>query len=239
MPIRDRHTLHRPSPASGLRRLYRNRFGGAAAYRDAVWGVLVRGFFQRYVSPSSRVLDLGCGWGAFINHIQAAEKLALDLNPDAANLLLPGVTFFSQDSTQRWPLPENHLDWVFTSNFLEHLPSKVALEATLREAARCLKPKAGLICMGPNIRHVGGAYWDFFDHHIPLTERSLAELLTTLGFEIELVRDRFLPYTMVDTPRAPLLAVHAYLRLPWAWKCFGGQFLVVARKQTNARPDAS
>jgi hypothetical protein len=87
--------------------------------------------------------------------------------------------------------------------------------------------------MGPNIRYVGDAYWDFSDHHIPLTERSLIEILATLGFAIESSWDRFLPYTMVNAPRLPLLALHVYLRLPMAWRFFGKQFLVVGKKQAG------
>ena len=220
-------------PQTELGRMYHIRYGVAAAYRDAVWRLLVRDVFQRFVPPSSRILDLGCGWGSFINHIQAADKLAMDLNPDAAQMLRPDVTFFHHDCAERWPLPDSHLDCVFTSNFLEHLPTKAALAATLREAARCLKPGGGIICMGPNIRFVGDAYWDFSDHHIPLTDRSLAEVLTTLGFGIESAWDRFLPYTMVNARRVPLLFIQAYLRLPWAWRFFGKQFLVVGKKQTG------
>ena len=45
--------------------------------------------------------------------------------------------------------------------------------------------------MGPNIRYVGGAYWDFFDHHLALTERSVVEAFRLSGFEPEKVVDRF------------------------------------------------
>jgi SAM-dependent methyltransferase len=122
------------------------------------------------------------------------------------------------------------LDLVFTSNFFEHLPSKEALTDTLEQAKRCLRPKGRLIAMGPNIRFVGGAYWDFWDHHLPLTDHSLAEALRVRGFEIERVVDRFLPYTMVNTRPAPPLLVYLYLKTPFAWRVFGKQFLIVARR---------
>ena len=216
-----------------LRSFYRERFNDSASYRDAMWAVLTRDFFQALIPSSARVLDVGCGRGGFINNIVAAERFAIDLNPDARSLLVPGVTCFEQSCSERWPIVDDHLDWVFTSNFLEHLATKADLDATLREARRCLKPGGGIICLGPNIRLVGGAYWDFYDHFIPLTERSLGERLTSLGFRVETARARFLPYTMVGARPVPPLLIRLYLRVPLAWRFAGKQFLVVARKTSR------
>jgi hypothetical protein len=88
--------------------------------------------------------------------------------------------------------------------------------------------------MGPNIRHLPGAYWDFIDHHIPLSELSLSEALHLNGLDPTRVIDRFLPYTTQSRlPKAPLL-VRVYLLLPFAWRFFGKQFLIVARKAAPA-----
>src|SRR4030095_11669963 len=83
-----------------------------------------------------------------------------------------------------------------TSNFLEHLPDKDALRRTLQEALRCLKDRGRIICLGPNIRFLHGAYWDFWDHFLPLTDRSMIEILTLTGFTVERVEPRFLPYSL-------------------------------------------
>src|SRR2546423_14060919 len=99
----------------------------------------------------------------------------MDLNPDAAQHLHPAVQLLAQDCSVRWLLPDNSLNIVFTSNFFEHLPDKTALGRTLDEIFRCLKPGGKLIAMGPNIKYLPGEYWDFWDHHLPLTETSLSE----------------------------------------------------------------
>src|SRR5207247_9004253 len=39
------------------------------------------------------------------------------------------------------------------------------------------------------------AYWDFIDHHVALTERSLTEAASAAGFDVEHLVPRFLPYT--------------------------------------------
>ena len=99
-----------------------------------------RSFFNRWITPDSAVLDLGCGYGEFINNIAAREKYGMDLNPDAVRHLAQEVRFLEQDCSAAWPLPENSLDAVFTSNFFEHLPGKQCLKQTLQQAFRCLKP---------------------------------------------------------------------------------------------------
>ena len=84
----------------------------------------------------------------------------MDLNPAARQHVAPGVQFIEQDCSQEWQLPEESLDIVFTSNFFEHLPSKQALSDTVTQAKRHLKSGGRIIAMGPNVRHIGGAYWD-------------------------------------------------------------------------------
>lgn len=216
---------------SDLEQLYQNRLEPNAGYRRAVWSVLVSDFFSRFIAPDGTVLDLGCGYGDFINAVRAETRLAMDMNPAAGNKLDPDVQFFLQDSSQPWDcIPENSLDIVFTSNFIEHLPDKAAVARTLREILRCLKPGGRFIAMGANIRHVPGRYWDFWDHQVPFTEKSLSEGLRANGFYIDRCVGRFLPYTMSSGRQYPIFCIKLYLALPFLWRIFGGQFLVIARK---------
>jgi SAM-dependent methyltransferase len=143
---------------------YDLRFSRLEEYRAKVWVELCNSFFQHFIPKGSAILDIGCGWGEFINTIQAGKKYGMDLNPESPKHLSPEVIFIHQDCSTPWPLEEASLDVVFTSNFFEHLPSKDCLLATVREARRCLKKGGLLICMGPNIKYTGGAYWDFLDH---------------------------------------------------------------------------
>jgi len=213
-----------------LKRMYEARFAGRFVYRDKVWQALIEHYFSRFVPSDAVVLDLGAGFGEFINNVSCKKKYAMDLNPDTRQSVAPDVEVFTQDCSEPWPLPDGSLDVLFTSNFFEHLPTKELLARTIREARRCLKPGGRLIAMGPNIKYVPGAYWDFWDHYLPLTELSLAEGLTQEGFVIEERLDKFMPFTMADGPQYPIFFVSAYLKLPLAWRIFGKQFLVVGRK---------
>ncbi len=211
-----------------LQRMYENRFVGQREYRLKVWRTLNRDFFKKWIHPGDTVLDLGAGHAEFINTIVCKKKYAMDLNPDTARFAGPEVEVLAHDCSSRWPLPDASLDVVFTSNFFEHLPDRNALARTLSETRRCLKPGGRLIAMGPNIKYVRGAYWDFIDHYIPLTENSLAEALRNEGFKIERCIPRFLPYTMVGGPNYPTFFIALYLALPFAWRIFGKQFFIVA-----------
>lgn len=85
--------------------------------------------------------------------------------------------------------------------------------------------------MGPNIRYLADKYWDFYDHHLPLSHLSLEEGLAQTGYVVTQIIPRFLPYTAVRTklPQRPSL-VALYLKIPTVWKLMGRQFLVVAQK---------
>lgn len=219
-----------------LKKIYHRRFSADLEYRNAVWKTLVKHFFSRFVQAGDQVLDLGCGYGQFINHIHCARRYAMDLNPESRRFLESGVTFLEQDCSAPWPLASGSLDLVFTSNFFEHLPSKEHLAQTLQEAYRCLRPRGQLIAMGPNIKYLNGAYWDFFDHKVALTELSLEEAVELAGFRCTRIIDRFLPASMVKVPHYPLWFIPLYLKLPWVWPWFGRQFLVIAEKSEAGNP---
>ena len=222
------HSIKDPRELQGI---YQRRFESHAAYRRRLWRVLIDSYFQRFVARDAVVLDLGCGYGEFINQIECGRKLAMDLNPDSRSHLAPDVELLVQDCSQPWQLPDASLDVVFTSNFFEHLPDKLALRNCLLEAARCLRPGGALIALGPNIKYVPGAYWDFWDHFLCLTELSLGEVLDNNGFRVVEKHARFLPYTTVNRPEFPSAFIRLYLSCPFLWRLFGRQFLVVAKRQ--------
>jgi SAM-dependent methyltransferase len=219
-----------PQSGPDLQKIYQERFAGVQDYRRRVWRELTVRFFSTWIAPEAVVLDLGCGYCEFINQIRARKKYGMDLNPDASKHAASDVTVLQQDCSEEWQLDPGSLDAIFTSNFFEHLPTKTHLEKTLEQALRALRPNGVLIALGPNIRYLPGAYWDFFDHHIALTDRSLTEVLRKCGFTVEKGVDRFLPYTMSDQRTYPIWTLRIYLAVPLLWPIFGKQFLVIARK---------
>ena len=193
----DTQPLVGSAPGVELRETYARRFAGAEQRRLAIWKTLNRYFFQRWVSRDDTVLDLGAGYCEYINSIDAKQKIAIDLNPATATCADIGTRVITQDVGAQWDIDPASVDVIFTSNFLEHLPTKAVLAHCLQEAARVLRPGGAFIALGPNIRFAYDEYWDFFDHYLPLSDRSLVEALEICGFKIEgTVIPRFLPYTM-------------------------------------------
>ena len=152
-----------------LEGIYRNRFDERdLANKRVLWEVLVREVFQRYVPPDGTVLDLGAGNCEFTNAVRARRRIAVDLNPDTVRFAGPGVEVLTTSSDDMGSVADESVDTVFTSNFFEHLPTKDALAATLEESRRVTRPGGALVVLMPNIRAVGGRYWDSLDHHLPL-----------------------------------------------------------------------
>lgn len=214
-----------------LASLYRFRFNEAQLPgKMRIWKVLCRDFFQPLIDPKSTVLDVACGYGEFINNIEAKSKHAIDLNPDTKGFLDDSVTFHQTRADQMVGVETDSIDVAFTSNFLEHLESKSVCDNVFQEVRRVLRPGGKFIVMGPNIRYLAGEYWDFYDHHLPLSHSSLEEGLSINGFRVIRNIPRFLPYTTRSAlPQHPLL-VSAYLKVPLAWPILGRQFLLVAEK---------
>jgi ubiquinone/menaquinone biosynthesis C-methylase UbiE len=217
-----------------LAKLYRFRFRESERpQKMAIWKVLCENFFQPLVGPDQVVADLGCGYGEFINNIRARKKYAIDLNPDVPQFLGPDIEF-CPSRADAIALPDNSMDVVFTSNFLEHLKSKEECDAVFAEILRILKPGGRFVIMGPNIRYLAAEYWDFYDHYLPLSHLSLEEGLVQAGYNVENIIPRFLPYTTRSALPKHGWLIALYLKIPLAWRIFGKQFLVTARKPTSA-----
>ena len=220
---------------SEVAKLYRHRFSEREQLaKDRVWKVLVEHFFQRYVTADATVLDLACGYGEFIRHVRAARRIAVDINADSGERVAPPIEFHLSPATRLPFLADGSVDVCFTSNFLEHLPSKLAVDEVLAEVHRVLRPGGRFIALQPNIKYAYAEYWDFYDHHTALSHLSAAEGFSLAGFEVVELIDRFLPFsTKSALPKHPAL-VRAYLACPWAWKIMGKQFLIVAAKPRAA-----
>ena len=187
------------------------------------------------------VVDIAADRGYFIRNIDAAEKWATDLRP-MQPFLPREVRFVEANSMDlRDHLPLAHFDIAFISNFLEHLPTSEAVVEQLAVVHDLLKPGGRLIVLQPNIRLVGGQYWDFIDHQVGLTEKSLQEAAELAGLATSELITRFVPYTTKSRyPRHPFL-VRAYLQLPFLWLILGKQSLYIGERQraTTIRPEAS
>lgn len=215
-----------------LDRLYAARFHDDERESKArLWRVICESFFSRYVPGDACVLDLGAGYCDFVNNVSARRRIAVDLNPDTMRFAAPGV------EVHRLPLERlteavepGTVDLAFASNVFEHLRGPDALLRVLANVRAALRPGGRIMVMQPNVRLVGGAFWDFFDHTLPLSERGMTEALEVAGFRVIECRARFLPYTTKSRLPQWSSLVRLYLRFPLAQYFLGKQMLVVAER---------
>jgi ubiquinone/menaquinone biosynthesis C-methylase UbiE len=214
-----------------LTRLYQARFSTQDRQKkDQIWRVLCEHYFQQFIRPSDTVLDLACGQGEFIRHIQCAHKIAVDLNAEVEATLPAEIRFVRSSADDLSAIAPDSVDVCFVSNFFEHLLDKKQMDQVLAEIRRVLKVGGRVVNMQPNVRVEPGRYWDFYDHVLPLSDRSAAEAYAKAGFSVDRLVPRFVPFTTKSAlPQHPWL-VRAYLALPFVWPLLGGQFVIVARK---------
>jgi ubiquinone/menaquinone biosynthesis C-methylase UbiE len=109
---------------------------------------LVRG----YVTPESRVLDLGCGRGGVVELFWRDVALAAGLDPDKPSLSehrAPGMPVI-RGVGERLPFGDESFDLIVCLWVLEHLrdPSTV-----FREVRRVLMPGGHFVFLTPNLRN--------------------------------------------------------------------------------------
>jgi len=210
-----------------LPELYNARFDEReVSAKDAVWREIV-GFLGRYIDPAAPVLDLACDRGHFIRFVKASERWATDIRDMEASL--PQDIRFVQASGLDLAdaVPNGHFGTVFMSNYLEHLESSDAVIDQLRVVRQLLRPGGRAIILQPNIRLVGPRYWDFIDHRVALTERSLLEAAELAELRTVDLITRFLPYSTKGRLPADHRLVRAYLSFRPAWWLMGRQTLFI------------
>ena len=196
------------------------------ARRDVVWRALWTYFFRHRIGPGDCVLDLGCGYGDFINNVEAGRRLALDLWDRMPFHVAPGVEAHVGPATELGWIADGSVDYAFASNLFEHLPQQAFVEVL-----DALKPKlsarGSLTILQPNYRYAYREYFDDYTHVSVYSHISLADFLAAQGWEVTEVRPRFLPLTVKSRlPVSPAL-IGAYLKSPV--KPMGKQMLLVAR----------
>jgi SAM-dependent methyltransferase len=218
-----------------LKKLYANRFDSAQMQaKVALWKVLIDDCLQDYVPTESAVLDIGGGYCEFINQIRAEKKCLIDLNPDSKLFANDDVKVLNIDvlNLDTHTFFTEQFDRIFISNFFEHLRNKEELVEIISFCFDALKSGGSLLIIQPNFKYSYKEYYDFIDHQLPITHLSLQELLQTVGFEIDIIIPRFLPFSTKGRPASPRL-LKVYLKLPFLWQFLGGQMFVKASKNRN------
>jgi hypothetical protein len=221
------------SQSKYLQALYAKRFDHKQRKsKNALWKVLIDYFLQSHIPKNGKTLDIAGGYCEFINQVESEEKILIDLNPDAQNFAKEDVKILHLDILNEIDteiIPLAYFDTIFVSNFFEHLRSKEDLIQVLSFCFHRLKSNGNLLVIQPNFKYSYREYYDFIDHYLPITDRSLEEILLAIGFSVKTVIPRFLPFSTKGRPSSILL-LKIYLKVPLLWRVFGGQLFIKASR---------
>lgn len=144
------------------------------------------------------ILDFGCGKGHILSELgklnPTANLVGLDVSESAlkvAHERLPGVQFYYIEDGGTFPLDDTSVDFIFTSEVIEHVYDT---ENAFRELARVLRPGGTLLLTTPYhglVKNLAITLFGFDRHFDPssphvrfFTNRSLSRMLERNGLTI-------------------------------------------------------
>lgn len=193
--------------------------------RDILWKTLCENYFQRLVGPQDCVLELGAGYGHFINHIRCRRRIAVDAWEGMIGHLQPGIEAHVCSVTELEMIEDNTVDFAFASNLFEHLP-QAEFAKTLRRLKVKLRKGGTLNILQPNYRFAYREYFDDYTHVAVYSDRSLTDFLSANGFVVTECHPRFLPLTIKSRMPVSATLIRLYLAMPV--KPLGKQMLLRA-----------
>jgi len=183
--------------------------------REIVWRTLCSSFFNKLVRPDADVLELGAGYGHFINNIRCGSKTAVDQWPGLLDHLDPNVKGHLGSVTDLDFVDDHSIDFVFASNLFEHLTQQ-DFALCLSQIRKKLRPGGTLNILQPNYRLAYKEYFDDYTHVSVYSDLSLSDFLAANGFAVTESIAGFLPFSIKSAtgPVRPWL-IRLYLASPW------------------------
>jgi len=194
--------------------------------RKIVWKA-INEYLTQFIDEQSHIMDLGCGYGDFINGIEGLSKFAIDLNIDNKKYLDPDVTFFPGSVLDPFPVKNESLDVIFASNLFEHFDD-IELDLLIKNVYEKLKKGGKLILIQPNIRYSYREYWDDYTHKKAFSHESIRDFLVASSFSPVQVEKKFIPFSMKSKLPKSYFLTKLYLSLPI--RPLAKQMLIVVQK---------
>ena len=146
---------------------------------------------ETLVSKGQKVLDIGCGYGDFLNHIKEKKQCdcyGLEFNDKAVAVATErGIKIRKEFIQDHAKTHEAHYDVISFFHLLEHI---VDIDAFLSAAIKCLKPGGTLIICVPNNNPFCYGYDEFHSlnlppHHMGMwNEESLKSLVNIYPIKV-------------------------------------------------------
>jgi len=152
---------------------------------------------RRYVHlDGARVLDIGCGIGAYVEKFGALDAHAFGVDVDAEKLAdarrAKNLALLAVSASEALPFPADAFDAVLLHEVVEHVADD---RQTIREAQRVCKRGGSVVVFAPN------RLYPFETHGAYFGTRYIFGNIPLIGWLPDFLRDRFAPHVRAYTVR--------------------------------------
>ena len=153
--------------------------------------------FRRCVAlESARILDIGCGIGAYVEKFSALRARAFGVDVDAEKLAeahrTKNLALLALSVSEALPFPDNSFDAVLLHEVIEHVADD---RQTIREAHRVCKRGGCVIVFAPN------RLYPFETHGAYFGKRYVFGNIPLIGWLPGFLRAKFAPHVRAYTAR--------------------------------------
>ena len=192
--------------------------------RIKVWKAICE-YLQKYIDKNASILEIGAGYCDFINQIKASRKVALDIDENAVKYCAKDVEFLN-DNIFNFKYNQK-FDIIFASNFFEHF-TITELQEIVGNLKTHLNDHGKIILIQPNYYYCYKNYWDDYTHKTVFTHNNLPDFLKEHGFETEVIKKKFLPFSFKSKLPTSYFLTKLYLISPV--KPLAKQLLIIAKR---------
>jgi SAM-dependent methyltransferase len=188
---------------------------------------MVRAYVQL---EGSRLLDIGCGLGAYVRRFSDFTPRAYGIDIDLQRVqrgAIAGVRGLCAGVSESLPFADGSFDGVLLNEVIEHVVND---RETLREALRVTRPGGRIVVFAPN------RFYPFETHGVYLGKRYVFGNIPLVNYLPDPLRGRLVPHARAYT-RARLEKITAGLPGRWVdWKVvYPGFDNVIERKPKVGR----
>jgi SAM-dependent methyltransferase len=186
---------------------------------------------RRYLDlEGARVLDIGCGLGAYVRRFSDFTDDAYGIDIDAPRVVegaQNGVARLGIALSEHLPYADDSFDGVLLNEVIEHVGND---RATLSEALRVTKPGGKVIVFAPN------RFYPFETHGVYLGKRYVFGNIPLVNYLPDPLRNRLVPHARAYT-KSRLEKITKGLDGRWAdWRViFPGFDNILARRPKLGR----
>lgn len=163
-----------------------DRLGGSHFWLTSKYIILsyiLEGFYEGRFPD--RILDIGCGGGAFLEHLKnlKSKTFGIDLSYEILSILSrrnPHIKITAAD-TRNLPFRESSFDLVTLIDVLEHIDDDKGLIPAIKKV---LISKGMLLVCVPAYGALYGKHDELYGHRRRYSKRKLIEILEKAGFMI-------------------------------------------------------